>query len=218
MHTHPELIKGNNSTGDIAADVYTHSIDDAALIRNLGVSVYKFSISWSRLLPNGFNSHVSAAAVTFYLRLLEELVKDDILPMVVLHDWDLPQKLQELGGWANPLVQTWFTNYAKVAFEQFGDKVKYWITINNPRDMCYDGYGNWTKAPGTDATGVGEYLCIKNVLLAHAKVYRMYVKDFKKRQEGSCGISVKVDWFETHTESMEDQVSVNLKRQFEVSQ
>ncbi|CAG9569154.1 unnamed protein product [Danaus chrysippus] len=133
--------------------------------------------------------------------------------MVTLYHWDLPQKLQDLGGFVNPMFPEWFEDYARVVFEKFGDRVKHWITFNEPREICYQGYGSTTKAPILNATDVGTYYCAKNLVMGHAKAYYAYVNDFKPSQEGVCGITISVNWFGPLTDSEEDQLAAEMKRQ-----
>lgn len=106
--------------------------------------------------------------------------------MITLYHFDLPQNLQDLGGWVNPLSIDWFVDYARVVFNKYAHKVPYWITINQPNAICVFGYGDTILAPGINAKGVSEYECTKNILLAHAKVYRLYEKEFKKKFKGNC--------------------------------
>lgn len=103
--------------------------------------------------------------------------------MVTLYHFDLPQELQELGGWTNPLSTTWFEDYARVIFKRYAAKVKFWITVNQPNTICIDGYASGTMAPGLEVKE-GAYECVKNVLLAHAKAYRLYEKEFEKEHQG----------------------------------
>lgn len=136
--------------------------------------------------------------------------------MVTLYHWDLPQKLQELGGFTSPLFPSWFEDYARVVFEKFGDRVKHWITFNEPREICFEGYGSATKAPILNATALGTYLCAKQLVIAHANAYHAYNNDFKASQGGECGITISVNWFGAETDSDEDKFAAELKRQAEV--
>lgn len=136
--------------------------------------------------------------------------------MVTLYHWDLPQPLQDVGGFANPLISDLFEDYARVAYEQFGDRVKHWFTFNEPRETCYEGYGYDTKAPQVNASGIADYLCAKHLVMAHAKAYHAYNKDFKDKQGGVCGIAISVDWFGPLTDSEEDKEAAELRRQGEV--
>ncbi|CAG9566618.1 unnamed protein product [Danaus chrysippus] len=133
--------------------------------------------------------------------------------MVTLYHWDLPQKLQDLGGWANPHIVDWFTDYARVVFELFGDRVKYWITINEPREVCYQGYGGQSLAPLYNISGYGDYMCAKNLLVAHANVYHLYNNEFRKAQGGQIGITISAQWYEP--ESEKDMEAAEDSRQFE---
>ncbi|CAH2059139.1 unnamed protein product, partial [Iphiclides podalirius] len=211
-HTKPHVIK-DQSNGDIAADTYHNYKRDVEMMRELGLDAYRFSLSWSRILPDGFSNRVSKAGVTFYNNYIDEMLKYGITPMITLYHWDLPQKLQELGGFVNPLFPDWFEDYARVVFEHFGDRVKHWITFNEPMEICFQGYDLTLKAPQLNATGVGVYLCAKSLVLAHARAYHAYRNDFAPSQGGQCGITISVNWFDANTESEEDQIAAELFRQ-----
>ncbi|XP_023935495.2 myrosinase 1-like [Bicyclus anynana] len=211
-HTRPEVIK-DRSNGDVAADTYNNYKRDVEMLRELGVDAYRFSLSWSRILPNGFANKVSDAGVTFYNNYINEMMKYNITPMVTLYHWDLPQRLQDLGGFSSPYFPEWFENYAKVVFAQFGDRVKHWITFNEPREICHQGYGDATKAPILNITDVGTYYCAKNLVLGHARAYYAYNDLFKPTQGGVCGITISVNWMGPLTDSEEDLYAAEIKRQ-----
>ncbi|XP_047036059.1 myrosinase 1-like [Helicoverpa zea] len=211
-HTNPTVIR-DQSNGDVAADSYHNYKRDVEMMRELGLDAYRFSMSWSRILPTGMANEVNPAGIEFYNNYINEMLKYNIEPMVTLYHWDLPQKLQELGGFTNPLISDWFEDYARVVFENFGDRVKYFITFNEPREICYEGYGSNTKAPILNATGVGTYLCAKHLVLAHAKAYHLYDKEFRASQGGECGITISVNWFGPATETAEDEFAAELMRQ-----
>uniref|UniRef100_A0A2A4JNV2 Cytosolic beta-glucosidase n=1 Tax=Heliothis virescens TaxID=7102 RepID=A0A2A4JNV2_HELVI len=211
-HTNPTVIR-DQSNGDIAADSYHNYKRDVEMMRELGLDAYRFSMSWSRILPTGMANEVNPAGIEYYNNYINEMLKYNIIPMVTLYHWDLPQKLQELGGFANPLISDWFEDYARVVFENFGDRVKHFITFNEPREICYEGYGSNTKAPILNATGVGTYLCAKNLVMSHAKAYHLYDKEFRATQGGQCGITISVNWFEAATETAEDEFAAELMRQ-----
>ncbi|XP_068625605.1 myrosinase 1-like [Battus philenor] len=213
-HNNPTVIK-DVSNGDVAADTYNNYKRDVEMMRELGLDAYRFSLSWSRILPNGQSNKINEAGVTFYNNYIDEMLKYGITPMVTLYHWDLPQKLQELGGFVNPLFSIWFEDYARVVFEQFGDRVKHWITFNEPREICYEGYDTVTKAPLLNATGIGAYLCAKNLVLANARAYYAYKNDFAPTQGGQCGITISVNWFDAFTDSEEDKITAELYRQAE---
>ncbi|GBP54375.1 Myrosinase 1 [Eumeta japonica] len=210
VHKDPCWI-ANCSSGDVAADSYHLYERDAAMLAELGVDFYRFSISWPRVLPEGpgRGGARSAAGFAYYRRLIAQLKQRGIQPFVTLYHWDLPQYLQDLGGWTNPLIVDWFTDYARVVFEELGDDIKYWTTINEPFTFCWFGYGLKTFAPRVNLPELGVYLCAKHVVLAHAKVYRIYRDEFKMRQNGKLGISNCLHWYEPVTKSLEDIKAVN---------
>lgn len=202
-HEHPNWVK-DHKTGDIACDSYHLWKDDVKLLKYLNVNFYRFSLSWSRLLPSGFANYINPDGVRYYNDLINELLKNDIEPMVTLYHWDLPQPLQEIGGWPNPLLAKHFEDYAKIAFELFGDRVKTWITFNEPPDVCEAGYGDGTGAPGFRSSGIGDYLCGRTLLLAHASAYRLYDKMFRSTQQGKIGITVDAIWAEPKSKLRKD--------------
>ncbi|XP_041985555.1 lactase-phlorizin hydrolase-like [Aricia agestis] len=213
-HTLPHVIK-DQSNGDIAADSYHNYKRDVEMMRELGLDAYRFSLSWARILPNGLANKVSEDGVAFYNNYINEMIKYGIEPMVTLYHWDLPQKLQDLGGFINPMFPEWFEDYARVVYENFGDRVKLWITFNEPREICYEGYAADTKAPLLNATDVGVYYCAKNLVLAHARAYHLYANEFKPTQQGTCGITISCNWFGPLTDSEEDFYAAEIKRQSE---
>ncbi|KAJ8709812.1 hypothetical protein PYW08_009816 [Mythimna loreyi] len=213
-HTNPTVIK-DESNGDIAANSYHNYKRDVEMMRELGLDAYRFSLSWARILPNGLDNEINPAGIEFYNNYINEMLKYNIEPMITLYHWDLPQKLQELGGIANPFFTEWFEAYARVVFENFGDRVKLFITFNEPREICFQGYGSDLKAPILNSTAIGTYLCAKNLVLAHAKAYHLYNKEFKPTQKGQCGITISVNWFGPATDSAEDQLAAEIKRQGE---
>lgn len=147
---------------------------------------------------------------------------------MVLYHWDLPQILQEFGGWANKELVEVFADYARVAFENFGDRVKYWITHN---EACA-GYGDGDSAPAVNASGVVDYLCYYVATLSHAKVYHLYNEAFREKQngrlenfvqfwllqsnylQGKIGITVSINWFEPATSSQADLEATDRMRDF----
>nr|AEW46867.1 seminal fluid protein CSSFP001 [Chilo suppressalis] len=194
-HKEPCLI-ADCSNGDVADDSYNLYKRDVEMMRELGLQFYRFSLSWNRILPTSFPDKINEAGVQYYNNLINEMLKYNIEPMITLYHWDLPQKLQDMGGWANPHIVDWFADYARVAFENFGDRVKYWITMNEPREVCYQGYGDVTKAPRLNMKGIGEYMCAKNLLVAHAKAYDIYDKEFREKWGGTVGITLSATWHE----------------------
>ncbi|VEN53432.1 unnamed protein product [Callosobruchus maculatus] len=146
VHNGPFVVT-NNDTGDVACDSYHKYKEDVAMLKELGVNHYRFSLSWSRLLPNGFANKVNEAGVQYYKNLIKELKDNGIEPLVTLYHWDLPQPLQELGGFLNASFVDWFGDYAELCFELFGDDVSNWFTFNEPGIICVFGYGYGWVAP-----------------------------------------------------------------------
>lgn len=154
------------------------------MLKSLGVDFYRFSLSWTRLSPNGLNNVINQKGIDYYNKMIDALLAEGIEPMVTLFHWDLPQYLQQLGGWMNPKIIDLFAEYAKIAFEHFGDRVKVWTTFNEPYSICNYGYGATTLAPALSSAGLGEYQCAHNLLKAHAKVYHIYNDTFRSLQNG----------------------------------
>ena len=118
-----------NHTGDIACDHYHRWPEDIALMRQLGVNAYRLSLAWPRIVPDG-NGAINERGLAFYDRLIDGLLAAGITPWVTLYHWDLPQALQDRGGWINRDSVAWFGRYAEIVAARFGDRVKDWITIN----------------------------------------------------------------------------------------
>ncbi|XP_049880679.1 myrosinase 1-like isoform X2 [Pectinophora gossypiella] len=185
------------------------------MLRELGVDHYRFSISWPRVLPNGHINTINEKGLQYYDNLLDELIKYNIAAMVTMYHFDLPQRLQDLGGWTNPEIIQWFEDYARVLFDRYGHKVKYWITINQP-DVCFDAYGGNKMAPAVDLKGTGDYVCVKNMMLAHARAYRLFEKEYKSRSEvnAKLGLSVSINWFDAPDYSTSENEELELYRAF----
>ena len=144
-HT-PNLVS-DGDTGDVACDHYRRYRDDVKLMRDLGLNAYRFSISWSRILPNGRGT-VNARGLDFYERLVDTLLENGIAPMATLFHWDLPAALDDRGGWLNPDIAAWFADYASVLFTKFDDRIKLWATLNEPWVVTDGGYLHGALAPG----------------------------------------------------------------------
>jgi len=137
----------NGDTGDSACDHYHRYSEDIAIMKNLGVKAYRFSIAWPRLFPNGDEVR-EERGFAFYNKLIDALLAANIEPMVTLYHWDLPQKLEDAGGWANRATVDAFEKYAKACAEAFGDRINSWITLNEPWCVSWLGYSNGVHAPG----------------------------------------------------------------------
>jgi beta-glucosidase len=137
----------NGDTGDIACDHYRRYKSDVELMRTLGLKAYRLSVAWARIFPEG-TGRINQAGIDFYSRLIDELLKADILPNVTLYHWDLPAALDDRGGWLNPDVADWFGDYAATMFGALGDRVPMWATLNEPLVITDGGYMNGNLAPG----------------------------------------------------------------------
>jgi beta-glucosidase len=144
-HTPGRMVNGD--TGDVACDHYHRYADDVSLMRELGLGAYRFSISWSRILPDGIG-RVNEAGLDFYKRLVDELQKAGIRPMATLYHWDLPAALDDRGGWVNRDVADWFAEYANVVYRALDDRVELWATLNEPWVVVDGGYLHGALAPG----------------------------------------------------------------------
>lgn len=144
-HTPGSIRDGD--TGDIACDHYRRWAEDVELMRELGLKAYRLSIAWGRILPSGRGA-VNAAGLGFYERLIDTLLKHNIVPMVTLYHWDLPAALDDRGGWLNPDVSQWFAEYAALIFRRLDDRVPFWVTLNEPWVVADGGYLHGVLAPG----------------------------------------------------------------------
>ena len=162
----------NGETGAIACDHYTRWADDVLLMKQLGLSAYRFSISWSRIIPNGTGAR-NSAGIAFYDRLIDALLANDITPNATLFHWDLPEALDNRGGWLNPDIPDWFAEYSRTAFDAFGDRVPMWATLNEPWVVSDGGYMHGTLAPG-HRNIFEAALASVNLLRAHGAAVKEY--------------------------------------------
>ncbi|XP_045494857.1 myrosinase 1-like isoform X1 [Colias croceus] len=206
-HTQPWMV-ADGTNGDIACDSYNRYKEDVEELAYLGVDFYRFSFSWARLLPTGRIDEINPDGVRYYHDLLDALAEKNIEPLVTLFHWDLPQTLQDLGGWANPKMVDYFYDYADFCFREYGDKIKSWITFNEPYEICEDAYGDVKKAPAVDSHGVGNYLCSDNLLKSHAEAYHLYNETYRPKQDGRIMISINSIWYEPSDPNDPEQVAL----------
>ena len=164
-HT-PGKVK-NGDTGDVACDFYHRYRTDLDFIREMGMRVHRFSLAWPRLLPGGTGT-VNQKGLDFYHRVIDRILELGLEPWITLYHWDLPQGLEDKGGWTSRDMVGWFGEYASVCAEAFGDRVKHWMVLNEPFVFTTLGYMLGTHAPGR--TGLGNYLpAIHHAALAQAE-------------------------------------------------
>jgi beta-glucosidase len=170
--SHTPGMMTNGDTGDVACDHYNRYREDVGLLRDLGVGAYRFSISWSRILPEG-TGRVNQGGLDFYRRLTDALLEHDIKPMATLYHWDLPAALDDRGGWLNRDVADWFAEYASVCFRALDDRVHYWATLNEPWVVVDGGYLHGALAPGHRILHEAP-LAAHNLLRSHARALQAY--------------------------------------------
>jgi len=176
-HT-PGLVR-DGDTGDVACDHYRRYRDDVALMRSLGMNAYRFSIAWSRILPQGRGT-VNRAGLDFYERLVDALLQNGIEPMATLYHWDLPAALDDRGGWLNPDIAGWFAEYAAIVFRKLDGRVKLWATLNEPWVATDGGYLNGELAPGHRSRFEAP-LATHHLLRAHGAAVSAYRAEGKHR-------------------------------------
>ncbi|XP_043814486.1 beta-glucosidase 17 isoform X3 [Manihot esculenta] len=201
----PEKIL-DHSSGDVAEDFYHRYKEDIALMKEIGLNSFRFSISWSRILPYGrVSAGVNPEGVNFYNSLIDELLSNGIEPFITLFHWDFPQALQdEYGGFLSSRVVDDYRDYVEFCFEEFGDRVKYWVTINEPNYFSCFGYATGGTAPGRCSDYVGNcrlgnsatepYIVVHNIILCHATAVKIYREKYQASQKGTIGIIVTTFW------------------------
>ncbi|QCE11947.1 beta-glucosidase 11-like [Vigna unguiculata] len=211
--------------GDVACDHYHKYKEDVKLMANMGLEGYRFSISWSRLIPDG-RGQVNPKGLQFYNNLIDELISNGIEAHATLYHWDLPQALEdEYGGWVSRRVVKDFTAYAEVCFREFGDRVRYWTTLNEANVHAVFGYDIGLLPPqrcspspimncsrGNSSTE--PYLVGHHMLLAHASAARLYRKKYQGMQHGLIGFSHLLPGFLPQTNSTEDLMAVQRVQDF----
>ena len=187
-------IISNNDTGDVACDHYHRYKEDVALMKEMGLKAYRFSISWPRIFPTG-RGEVNRKGLEFYDNLINELIENNIQPVVTLYHWDLPLALQSIGGWANREVSDAFVEYATLMFNHFNDRVKLWITFNEPQvfTLLYYSFGFLEE-------GIpGGFQASHNVNVAHAQAVEAYRQS--EYSDGKIGITLNLSTVYPKTDS-----------------
>lgn len=191
--------------GDVACDHYHRYEEDIALLKQIGVDSYRFSIAWPRLFPTG-EGELNGKGLDFYKRLIEKLLQNGIQPLVTLYHWDLPQKLQDKGGWVNRDTAYRFQEYAATVFRHLGDLVTMWTTHNEPWCASFLGYGKGEHAPGIQ----DHYAAVQashHLLLSHGLAVQAFRESGKN---GRIGITLNLSAAYPATDDEEDQKAARI--------
>ncbi|XP_010530380.1 PREDICTED: myrosinase 4-like [Tarenaya hassleriana] len=202
-HRYPEKVP-DRSNGDVACDSYDLYMEDVKLLKRLNVQAYRFSIAWSRVLPKGrLIGGVDENGITYYNNLINALKANGIEPFVTIFHWDVPQTLEdEYGGFLSRRIVEDFKDYSELLFQRFGDRVKFWITLNQPYSLATKGYGDGSYPPGRCTgcefggdSGTEPYIVAHHQLLAHAEAVALYRGRYQKSQGGKIGTTLIGRWF-----------------------
>jgi beta-glucosidase len=181
--------------------------EDLALMKELGVNSYRFSIAWSRIIPlGGKDDPVSAEGLQFYSDVIDECIRLGITPFVTLYHWDLPLELyKRYGGWLNKERSTEdFVNYARVCFEAWGDRVKHWLTFNEPFVVSIHGHQLGVFAPG-HVSNTEPWIVGHSLIVAHAHAAKLFHTQIKPKFGGEIGITLNGDWAEPFDQTPESE-------------
>ena len=190
-----------DQTGDIACDHYRRYKDDVAIMAELGTNAYRFSVAWGRIYPKGTRA-VNKKGIDFYSRLVDELLKRGIEPNVTLYHWDLPETLDDRGGWLNRDIAEWFCDYAVTMWEALGDRVEMWSTLNEPWVITDGGYLSGVLAPGHSNLFEAP-IATHNLLRAHGLAVERF-RSTNAAKKGKIGITVNLEPKYPASQSPED--------------
>ncbi|QJD30051.1 GH1 family beta-glucosidase [Methylococcus geothermalis] len=191
----------NGDTGDLACDHYRRFREDIALMKELGLSAYRFSIAWSRVFPEG-KGRLNPRGLAHYQSLVDTLLAHGIRPMATLYHWDLPAALEDAGGWANRDSAGWFADYAHTVIRALGDKIDFWATLNEPWVIMDAGYMSGVHPPGHVSPKEAPWVS-HNLLRAHA----LGVQAFRADGRGQIGLVVNLEPKYAATSSRDDRAA-----------
>ncbi|TPX41416.1 hypothetical protein SeMB42_g05584 [Synchytrium endobioticum] len=202
---------------DTAADGYKRYAEDIAIMKRLGAQAYRFSVSWSRIYPQGTGA-VNQAGLAFYNNLVNAVIAAGMIPIGTLYHWDLPQALfDKYGGWTNAQIINDFNAYADTIFNALGDRVKLWLTMNEPYSECYQGYNGGKWPPGITNNISAQLVCDHNHILAHATAVNTYKTKYHS-QGGRISWVYVCDWNEPlNATSPADQAASQAALEFEIA-
>ncbi|GMP65721.1 hypothetical protein CsSME_00026401 [Camellia sinensis var. sinensis] len=218
----------NGANGDVANDHYRRYLEDIELVQSLGVNAYRFSISWARVLPRGRFGEVNPTGIMFYNKIIDNLLLKGIEPFVTINHNDFPQELEDrYGSWLSPLMQEDFVHFAETCFKNFGDRVKYWITINEPNLFVESAYlqGSFPPAhcsePHSNCSAgnpnTEHLIAMHNMLLSHAKAAKLYHEHFQPKHGGFIGIVACAFMYEPLTDNEFDKEAASRALAFDLA-
>ncbi|KZL68633.1 beta-glucosidase [Colletotrichum incanum] len=219
-YTHLEPSRTNGENADITCDHYNRVAEDVALMSSLGVDVYRFSLAWTRIIPlGGRNDPVNEKGIAFYNKLIDQLLTHGIEPVVTLYHWDMPQELySRYEGFLNTAeFKADFQHYARLCFSRFGDRVKKWVTFNEPYIISIFAHHNGVLAPGRCAatgadTKTEPWRVGHTIILSHALVVQIYATEFQPSQEGVISIVLNGHFYEPFDENSQADVDAAQRR------
>ncbi|KAH8782311.1 glycoside hydrolase family 1 protein [Hyaloscypha sp. PMI_1271] len=227
-HT-PRKVKDGSTPDDAVLSYYKYK-EDVALMKSYGVTAYRFSLSWSRIIPlGGKDDPVNEVGLQYYENLVDELLENGITPFVTLFHWDTPQALEDrYGGMLNKEMYTPdFVNYARVCFERLGDRVKHWITYNEPGVYTLAGYAAGVHAPARSSnrklnaegdSSTEPFIVGHTELVSHAYAVELYREKFQPHQKGMIGITLHGNYSEPwDSDDPLDQEAAERAREFEIA-
>ncbi|RDX86878.1 hypothetical protein CR513_31718, partial [Mucuna pruriens] len=218
----------DHSSGETSVDFYHRykriSRSDIKVVKEIGLDSYRFSISWSRIFPKGRGA-VNPLGVQFYNNLINEILSNGLKPFVTLFHWDLPQALEdEYGGFLSHKVVADFHDYAEFCFKTFGDRVKHWVSLNEPGPFSLGGYSAGYFAPGRCSKYAGNctvgdsatepYIVAHHLILAHATAASLYKNKYQAHQKGQIGITIVTHFFEPKSNTEADRKAVRRALDF----
>ncbi|XP_027108681.1 beta-glucosidase 13-like [Coffea arabica] len=223
IHKYPERIR-DRSNGDVADDFYHRYKEDVQLMNYIGITGFRFTVSWPRVLPHGkLSKGVNKQGIAFYNNLINELISKGVTPFVTLSHWDPPQALDdEYGGFLNINIVDDFRDFAELCFKEFGDRVKHWLTFNEPWSFSVGGYDSstfgGTIAPGRCSAWLNKgcpagdsstepYLVAHHIILCHATAAKLYREKYKPSQKGQIGIVLITNWWIPYSNSKADALA-----------
>lgn len=221
-YTHRVPSRTNNQNANVACDHYNRVAEDVKLMSSFGVDVYRFSLSWSRIIPlGGRNDPVNEKGIAFYDDLIDQLLARGIEPSVTLYHWDAPQALYDrYKAFLNTAeFRADYLRYARLCFERFGHKVKQWVTFNEPYIISIFGHLNGTLAPGHRAqdgfnTKYEPWRVGHTLILSHASAVQLYAQEFQPKQNGTISIVLNSHFYEPFSDSQADRRAAATRLEF----